>query len=66
MVQRGVQITESFKSVGLRKKRPRVEVQHKLPACTSTPKKVRVNTIKSCPVSPCPGSQNDEPLISLI
>ncbi|CAI2175886.1 19774_t:CDS:2 [Funneliformis geosporum] len=67
MVQTGGQSTKSFKSVGLRK-RPRDDGQHKLSACMSTPKKVKlctkVNiTRRSYPASPCPGSPNAEPLI---
>ncbi|GBB84115.1 hypothetical protein RclHR1_10750004 [Rhizophagus clarus] len=40
MVQTGRYITKSFKNVGLRK-RPRDEGQHQLPACMSTPKKIK-------------------------
>ncbi|RIA87204.1 hypothetical protein C1645_740297 [Glomus cerebriforme] len=69
MVQTGGQATKStksFKSVGIRK-RPRDESQHKLSACMSTPKKVKlckVNNIRRpYPASPCPGSPNAKPLI---
>ncbi|CAG8561366.1 8290_t:CDS:10 [Ambispora leptoticha] len=67
MVQTGGQATKSFKSVGLRK-RPRDESQHKLSACMSTPKKMKlctkVNNIRrSYPASPCPGLPNAELLI---
>ncbi|GES85767.1 C2H2-type zinc finger transcription factor [Rhizophagus clarus] len=66
IVQTRGQATKSFKSVGLRK-RPRDGGQHKLSACMSTPKKVKVcakmNTRRSYPSSPCPGSPNTEPLI---
>ncbi|CAB5396375.1 unnamed protein product [Rhizophagus irregularis] len=59
-------VKSSFKGAGYRK-RPREEDQHQMPACLSTPKKIKrcakVNDKRPYPSSPCPGSPSFDPLI---
>ncbi|GBC08127.1 hypothetical protein RclHR1_07920002 [Rhizophagus clarus] len=59
-------VKSSLKGTGYRK-RPREEDHHQMPACLSTPKKIKMcskmNDKRPYPSSPCPGSPSSDPLI---